>query len=797
MSRKIYNEIVLQWNDKTQSFDTLSEDSYLHDGPIAELRGRKSGKQILEEYGDTLDEMGDEMVTTFSEAFDSLAKVSQKAMKKAIIGGASKIRKQLISTWSGIGVDFRDKLEKHAFHNKKWVAAAHDMGVEFAEMAEGTINENMTPDELYDAWHAEQEGFEARLKAMGIPDSTIAEMKKDWETGIENLKIKSIEDNLKEGIKDGVASGFSFIPDNALTQALGLDRIQTQLTNSIMEGLISDKIKDGLKDIGDKLTGMVKGKWAPMVGFLIAAAMAFALVSAIMDVTDQVGESFGATGVQEFQGQIIGAQAAAARLGYEFDAVVGVVDELGTNFGVGFEDSLKMSKSVMDTAKGLALSVEESAKLTGMLMTMGGHSAESAKNFMKQAHQLSVVNGIAPGVILKDMAEASEDVAKYTKGTGENIAEAAIEARKMGLSLSDAAKVSDSLLDFQSSIQSEMEASILLGKNFNFQRARELALAGEVGGAMKEVISQLGDENEWNALNSIQREAIANSIGMSVESMAKMYKEAGKTNAELSKMREMNINELAGADAISALTNMKNVFESIKIQILAAFSAFVTFGGLITADSPMILQALSLVLGIVVSLFVVGKLASWAMKLLGMSMSGMIPGLTSLATVGNVATPVLFALGLVGLMVVGILYMIPPIIDSIANALVKMSEMGVGGIIGLTLGFIALSAALIALAAAFFIASPALVGIMAAATIGAGIGALIGLTVGGGDKGEDSPEGKMRADINDMKNAIIALSTGFGVGDGKGGAKPTSGKITTDWTNALKSLNLKVKIEKT
>ena len=34
MSRKIYNEIVLQWNEVTNQYDTLYEDSYDYDGPL-------------------------------------------------------------------------------------------------------------------------------------------------------------------------------------------------------------------------------------------------------------------------------------------------------------------------------------------------------------------------------------------------------------------------------------------------------------------------------------------------------------------------------------------------------------------------------------------------------------------------------------------------------------------------------------------------------------------------------------------------------------------------------------------
>ena len=50
------------------------------------------------------------------------------------------------------------------------------------------------------------------------------------------------------------------------------------------------------------------------------------------------------------------------------------------------------------------------------------------------------------------MAGSAEEIAGFTKDGGENIAEAAVQARQMGLSLSTTAKIAEGLLDFESSI---------------------------------------------------------------------------------------------------------------------------------------------------------------------------------------------------------------------------------------------------------------------------------------------------------------------------------------------------------
>ena len=38
---KIYNELILKWNDKTNQYDTVFEDSYDYDGPMLHAKEDK------------------------------------------------------------------------------------------------------------------------------------------------------------------------------------------------------------------------------------------------------------------------------------------------------------------------------------------------------------------------------------------------------------------------------------------------------------------------------------------------------------------------------------------------------------------------------------------------------------------------------------------------------------------------------------------------------------------------------------------------------------------------------------
>ena len=58
----------------------------------------------------------------------------------------------------------------------------------------------------------------------------------------------------------------------------------------------------------------------------------------------------------------------------------------------------------------------------------------------------------------------------------------------------------------------------------NLDRARQLALAGDQEGLLKEVVAQVGGEAEFTRLNVIQRKALADSVGVNVEQLSRLVR---------------------------------------------------------------------------------------------------------------------------------------------------------------------------------------------------------------------------------------------------------------------------------
>ena len=553
----------------------------------------------------------------------------------------------------------------------------------------------------------------------------------------------------------------------------------------------SEEIMSGIDGLTGGLIGQVKefgeALKSPIAGTFAVLGLVVGLFMAIAGHTDQIGENFGAIGVNEFQTDLMGATAEAQRLGYGFDEVASSVNELSNNFGVGFDEAIKMSEASMDTARALGISTNQAAQLTGQLMTIGGHSAETAQNFLKQTAALAKSAGVAPAAVMEDMAGASEEIATYTKGSGENMAQAAVKARSMGMALGDVAKIADGLLDFESSLTAEMEASVMIGRQLNLQKARELALAGDLAGLQDEILKQVGSEAEFNQMNALQRKALADSIGVGVDQMSKMVKESGKSTAELAKMRELDISEIVSEDALSSITEMKNMFKSWGTNILAVVAGFAKMG-----DGLGLIIPLLGVLGVWVGFVALkGAVAGLGMKLMGKGAQAGSTGMASFAAAGTAAIPILLTIAAVaagiGVAFLGIGYalqFLPPVVTAIANGFVMIAQTIVGGllqlatpevvlgIIGLAGAFWLLSGALMSVAFAGLLAMPAMTGVLAFTAAMAALGA-----VGGGDK--DSEMEALKIELQEIKTGINKLVKGFG------GDPGTDGEYITDFADKI------------
>jgi len=122
--------------------------------------------------------------------------------------------------------------------------------------------------------------------------------------------------------------------------------------------------------------------------------------------------------------------------------------------------------------------------------------------------------------VLNDVVKASASLKLSLGGSADKLAEAAVKARAVGLNLEQAAAMADSLLNFESSIENELSAELLTGKDLNLERARTLALNGDIAGAAEEIAKQVGTSAQFAEMNVIQQEALAKAAGLTRDQLA-------------------------------------------------------------------------------------------------------------------------------------------------------------------------------------------------------------------------------------------------------------------------------------
>ena len=140
-------------------------------------------------------------------------------------------------------------------------------------------------------------------------------------------------------------------------------------------------------------------------------------------------------------------------LGADGEQIAAFSKAVASEFGSINELSFSTLKNFGMISLRTGISGDNAAKLAKSIQSIQGGTLETSLNTISTFESLSRAAGVAPKLVLDDIAESTELFAKFAKDGGDNLAKAAIEARKLGLNLSVVDKITESILDFESSIE--------------------------------------------------------------------------------------------------------------------------------------------------------------------------------------------------------------------------------------------------------------------------------------------------------------------------------------------------------
>ena len=317
-------------------------------------------------------------------------------------------------------------------------------------------------------------------------------------------------------------------------------------------GKIVGGLKKGIGGIGKMFKGIIKG--AKMLGGALMRALGpigliASFVTKIIDGFSQydnmVGEiSHGMGMTSDEAAKVLDTQTKLGKTKFGIvtkdilATTMNINKALGTTGKLADEDA--MAFSVMQ--KFGKLTNEEIAGMAKQSAVSGLSAKELVNTFQGQAKAQKFNLGVAINTkdLMKDMGKLNKSTLLiYGKQTAA-LAKTMVTVKALGMNMAQVDKIAGGLLDFESSIQAEMEAELLTGKQLNLEKARQAALNNDLKTVAEEIAKNAGSAADFANMNRLQQEAMAKAVGMSREEMSAMLYEQ---EALKSMGRELNDQE--------------------------------------------------------------------------------------------------------------------------------------------------------------------------------------------------------------------------------------------------------------
>lgn len=234
--------------------------------------------------------------------------------------------------------------------------------------------------------------------------------------------------------------------------------------------------------------------------------------------------------------------------------VAGAMTELNTTTGYVAEYSADTLRTQVMLTKQFGLTGDEAAGIY-KFSVLTGQSSSKINDEMVGAFVASR-NSLRVGANFKQvMAEAAKVSGQLAANFANNpalITKAIVQAKALGTTLEDTKAQGESLLNFESSIESELKSELLIGQQMNLERARAAALQGDQVTVMKELTNQGMTLEKFQSMNVIAQKSFAEAIGLSSDKLAdqltkqKLAIESGKSLSELTKEEALEAEKRQG-----------------------------------------------------------------------------------------------------------------------------------------------------------------------------------------------------------------------------------------------------------
>ena len=332
---------------------------------------------------------------------------------------------------------------------------------------------------------------------------------------------------------EGTQKALNKMGFGGLSNALGLDEVKKKMRETSEEIEKSDGnansftnkfkvLKGGIKEAGQQLITSLKDPLV-VVGFLVDQ-----MFDALQKADTQAGQLAKAFGTSYSEATLLrGELNTVASLSGDVNMTTNALQEsliaLNKEFGTAGMLNKGLLEDFTNMTKVIGYSNEAAIKLGTISQATGTDLSDNTAEILGTAKAFNITNDLALNEkeIVEGVAKASASVTLSLGMQPKRIAAAVAQAKALGLELEQVEKISESLLNFESSISNELEAELLTNRELNLEQARYYALTGNIEGVAKEIAKQNITAAEFGKMNMIARKSIASSLGMEADELGK------------------------------------------------------------------------------------------------------------------------------------------------------------------------------------------------------------------------------------------------------------------------------------
>jgi hypothetical protein len=430
--------------------------------------------------------------------------------------------------------------------------------------------------------------------------------------GLGGVALKGIEQSLNKIGLGGLASALGV--DSALEKMRELAEEIEKASGATLS--FADKIKVlkvGFGEVKDQLAESLTDPLA--IGTFLATQITDAFLS-LDKSTGELAKNFGISyrAASGLSNDLNSAANNSYLLNINTQGLTEAFITLNNQFGTFAQISEEALTTFTRLTKEAGLSAESAGMLFRTTVLTGKEVEATTQEFLGEASALAATNGIALNQkqILEEVKNTSQATLLSLGGQPAKIAEAIVQAKLLGVNLQQVEGIASSLLEFESSISSELEAELLTGKQLNLERARLAAINNDLATVAEEIAKQVGTAAEFTQMNVIQQEALAKSVGMTREDLAKslierealvklsgvegktaqerfnnLVKEVGLEEAKKRLGDETLANQLAGQSVqerfTASIEKLKEIFVSLAEPLMPVLDIFAEIAGVVSA----------------------------------------------------------------------------------------------------------------------------------------------------------------------------------------------------------------------